>query len=53
MKCVKLGDGKVIRVKDERAAYLVGKGDGTYTSRSEWKEKTRGPVDSAKCEGRE
>jgi hypothetical protein len=37
MKCVKTNEGKIVRVSDAQAGYLVDNKKGEYTSKSEWK----------------
>lgn len=40
MKCIKLTNGDIQKVKDETASAKVKKSEATYTSRSEWKKTT-------------
>jgi hypothetical protein len=37
MKCVKLNEGRVVRVSNKEAEILVRKNEGTYCPKSEWK----------------
>lgn len=38
MKCIrKVGETKILRVDDEKAAYLVKTGEYQYMSKQEWK----------------
>lgn len=37
MKCIKLKNGTIDRVTDERAQELVAKGQAVYTNKKEWK----------------
>jgi hypothetical protein len=37
MKCIRLNDGKIDRVKDDKAEQLVADGKATYTNKKEWK----------------
>ncbi len=42
MKCVKpVNDGKILRVKDEKAKEMVEEGKYSYCPKSEWKEQGR------------
>lgn len=36
-KCIKLNDGKVVRVSNTEASELVSKGKGNYTNKDEYK----------------
>jgi hypothetical protein len=37
MKCIKLNDGTVKRIKDKDAEKLVDEGKASYTSKESWK----------------
>lgn len=52
MKCVKLKNGPIKRITDSEASKLVGAEKAVYVGKELWKKHVRGPVDSAKCEGR-
>jgi Tfp pilus assembly protein PilP len=41
-KCIKLNDGKVVRVSNEVANELVSKDKGNYTNKDEYKRQLEG-----------